>query len=332
MQAASEWFDIPARSANNPRTMHELGKPPTYRYDGPIIDAHCHFGSPAPTARMIRAGALYGVTRWMGICRINDVPPIRRRLGRRAGFSIWTLHEKPEDDAAFTRANVEIVGRAARSGCHCIKFWYKPEFNERSGLFFDDPRLDPVFAAIVEADLAVLVHIADPDIWWTHRYHDPARFEAKRFTYRQLTNTLGRFPTMRVLVAHMGGWPENLGFLDDLLARYPNVRMDTSGTKWIARELSHRPAAARSFFIRRADRLLFGSDLVAFKHATFEHHCSRYWVHRHLYERAEPVISPIDDPDANDSVFVAGLDLPDGVLQKIYLDNARQFFRLRDPA
>lgn len=308
--------------------MHDLERPPAYRYTGPIIDAHCHFGAPAPTARMIRAGKLYGVTKWMGICRLDDVASIRRRLGERAGFSVWTIHDRIRTDGSFTRRNVDIVRRAADDGCHCIKFWYKPEYNERTGMFFDDPRLDPVFAAIVEAGLPVLVHIADPDVWWRHRYHDPARFETKRFTYRQLTNTLGRFPDLRVMVAHMGGSPENLNFLDDLLERYPNLRFDTSGTKWIARELAQQPAEARGFFIRRADRLLFGSDLVAFKHATVEHHCSRYWVHRHLYEFAHVAPSPIVDPDAHGQVFVAGLDLPDSVLQKLYYLNAVELFGL----
>ena len=74
---------------------------------------------------------------------------------------------------------------------------------------------------------------------------DGDAFESKRFTYRQLTNTLGRFPDLRVMVAHMGGWPENLSFLDALLDRYPNSYLDTSATKWVARELSHQPAAAR---------------------------------------------------------------------------------------
>lgn len=308
--------------------MLNLKRPHFPRFAGPIIDAHCHFGSPAATARMIRAGELYGVNKWMGICRIDEVSRVRRRLGERAGFLIWTDHHHPEDGPAWTAKNVKIVRRAAEFGCHGVKFWYKPEFNQRSGVFFDDPRLDAVFEAIVDADLPVLVHIADPDIWWHHRYHDGDTFESKRFTYRQLTNTLGRFPDLRVMVAHMGGWPENLAFLTDLLARYPNVRLDTSGTKWVARELSHQAAAARSFIIRHADRLLFGSDLVAFQRATVEHHCSRYWVHRHLYEQADPVRSPIDDPDANGPVFLAGLDLPDPVLQKLYHDNAVKLFGL----
>ncbi len=305
----------------------DVREPPPARHTGPIIDAHCHFTTPAATERMLRAGRRFGVTRWIGICGIHEVPPLRKRFGPEVGFSIWLDHEHTDDARRFVETNRRIIERAVRQSCHCIKFWYKPEFNRRSGFYFDDPRLDPIFTDIINAGLPVLVHIADPDVWWRHQYRDAERFERKRFTYRQLTNTLGRFPDLRVLVAHMGGWPENLPFLDDLLHRHRNAYLDTSATKWVARELSAQPAAARAFIIRNADRLLFGSDLVAFKRATFEHHCSRYWVHRHLYEQAGVVPSPIPDPDAPGPVFVAGLDLPKSVLDRLYLTNATAFFR-----
>jgi len=307
----------------------DLRSPPSSRFDGPIIDSHCHFGRPAPTARMIRAGAYYGISKWIGICRIDEVAALRRRFRQRVGFSIWLDH-KMSAPGAFLDVNLKIIEKAVRYRCHCIKLWYKPEFNRRSGFYFDDPRLDPIFAAIAEADLSVLVHIADPDIWWQKHYHDPEVFEHKRFTYRQLTNTLARFPDLRVLAAHMGGWPENLPFLDDLLTTYPNCYFDTSATKWMARELSHQPAEARSFLVRHADRLLFGSDLVAFGHADVDHHCSRYWVHRHLYERDDIARSPIHDPDAHGPVYVAGLNLPDATLRKLYFENAARFFRIHE--
>lgn len=305
-----------------------LHHPPGYRYSGPIIDAHCHFTTPAATERIIQAGELYGVTQWVGICRIEEVPPFRQRFGDRVAFTIWLDHKQPADAPGFVQTQLDIVRQTVEAGGRCMKFWYKPEYNRRSGLFFDHPRLDPVFRAIEEAGLPVLVHIADPDVWWRHRYQDPNEFEAKPFTFRQLTNTLERFSRLPVLVAHLGGWPENLPFLEDLLNRYPNCHLDTSGTKWIARELSAKPTEARGFFIRHADRLLFGSDLVAWEHADFEHHCSRYWVHRHLYEQDFRGPSPIEDPDADGPVEVAGLNLPNSVLRRLYLENARRFFRL----
>lgn len=306
----------------------DFHRPPAWRYAGPIIDAHCHCGRPAATDRMIRAGSLYGVRRWVVICALEEIGRLRREYGDRVAFNVWSEHKRTGSADPFTEINLRIVEQAALAGAVSIKFWYKPEFNERSGVWFDDPRLDPVFEAICRAGLSVLVHIADPDVWWSHRYSDAGRFESKAFTYRQLTNTLERFPELPVLVAHMGGWPENPAYLAGLLDRHPNLHLDTSGTKWIARELSRQPAESRAFFIGYADRLLFGSDLVAFKDASFEHHCSRYWVHRFLYEKAGGCPSPIEDQDASGRVFLAGLDLPDRTLEKLYYTNACRFFDL----
>ena len=295
---------------------------PAYRYRGPIIDAHCQVTNVPATARNVEAGRLYGVVRWMGILRQAQVATIRRNFPGVFGFSVWTDHR---DTARrdFLERNLRTVHEAAAAGAHCIKFWYKPEFNARSGWYFDDPRLDPLFTAICDHGLPALVHIADPDLWWNAQYKDAQRFEAKRFTYRQLTNTLGRF-----LVAHLGGWPENLPFLDEMLDGHPNCYLDTSATKWMARELSRQPEAARAFMIRNAKRLLFGSDLVPFKRVDVAHHCSRYYVLRHLLEMDGPIVSPIEDPDAGGPVTVHGLALPPATLKQLYHDNAHEFFAL----
>src|SRR5207237_911435 len=63
--------------------------------------------------------------------------------------------------------------------------------------------------------------------------------------------------------AHMGGWPEDLAFLDGLLTRHANLYLDTSATKWVVRELGKQPRdRVRGFFLKWQGRLLFGSDSV----------------------------------------------------------------------
>ena len=63
----------------------------------------------------------------------------------------------------------------------------------------------------------------------------------------------------------MGGDPEHLDHLAELLTRYPNLYLDTSATKWIVRELGKQQEAAREFFRRWADRICFGTDQVVLK-------------------------------------------------------------------
>ena len=103
--------------------------------------------------------------------------------------------------------------------------------------------------------------------------------------------------------------------------------LDCSATRWMAREVSNRRDAAREFFIRNQDRILFGSDQVSGDDRKFDFLASRWWTHRKLWETAFIGPAPIIDPDLPESEqpTLRGLALPDGVLQKIYHDNAVRF-------
>jgi hypothetical protein len=122
------------------------------------------------------------------------------------------------------------------------------------------------------------------------------------------------------IAAHMGGWPEDLAFLDGLLSRHENLYIDTSATKWVVRELSRHPVSAtRAFFQKwgQQGRVLFGSDLVVMEdqlspaktgvspmsdladspESAFELYASRYFTLRTMFETSYDGESPIADPD-----------------------------------
>ncbi|MDB5173740.1 MAG: hypothetical protein JWN51_2513, partial [Phycisphaerales bacterium] len=75
------------------------------------------------------------------------------------------------------------------------------------------------------------------------------------------------------------------------------------------------------------DRILFGSDQVSTDDRGFDFLASRFWVHRKLWETAYVGPNPILDPDLppDQQPTLRGLALPDGVLQKLYHDNATRF-------
>jgi len=91
----------------------------------------------------------------------------------------------------------------------------------------------------------------------------------------------------------------------------------------MAREISARRDAAREFFIRNQDRILFGSDQVSGDDRNFDFLASRFWVHRKLWETAYIGPNSIFDPDLapDRQPTLRGLALPDDVLQKLYHDN-----------
>jgi hypothetical protein len=127
--------------------------------------------------------------------------------------------------------------------------------------------------------------------------------------------------------AHMGGNPEDLPRLQSMLDDFPDLWLDCSATRWMVREISARRDAARDFFLRNQDRIIFGSDQVSGDDRGFDFLASRFWCHRKLWETAYTGPSPIHDPDVTDDrqPTLRGLALPDGVLQKIYHDNPVRF-------
>jgi len=309
-----------------PRFTEGLSQPGVRRYTGPIIDAHTHVEAVDDAWLLFQAGRGFGVRVFCGVVRPEGIDPLRREFGDALRPIVRVDHSLIGDPDRFARENVRAVREARAKGAVAAKFWYAPKFVAETGFRFDSPALRPILEMLAELGMAALVHIADPDCWFETRYADAARYGTKADQYGPLEHVLAEMPGLRIQGAHFGGDPEHLDHLRQLLDRYPNYYLDSSATKWMARELSARPAESRAFIIERADRIVFGSDLVAHFDATPAHYTSRYWVQRWLWEGEGERPSPIPDASAAepDEPKVCGLNLPDDVLARLYAGNARR--------
>jgi predicted TIM-barrel fold metal-dependent hydrolase len=281
-------------------------------------------------AVMLDVAAEFGIERTYSMCPPDDIPPLRERFGRRLGFN-GSIHKKPDepDDVAY-----RLLDRFLELGVEIIKFWAAPRGRER-GLFVDAPwRVEALRRARAAGVRVVMVHVADPDVWFRTVYTDAAKFGTKADQYVGLERLLGEFPNVTWVGAHMGGDPEHADHLEALLERYPHLLLDTSATKWQVREVSAHRDAIRGLVWRHPDRFLFGSDLVTRHHLVREHYVSRYWCQRTLWESDWEGPSPIADPDVKgpDGTPVPpplrGLALPEDVLGKVYQGNARRLLGL----
>jgi len=305
-----------------------LATPPVRRYEGPIVDAHVHLDAVDDARPLVRVAADYGVKVLCGVVRLEAIEALQGAFGPSFRPMIQIDQSLLGDAARCARENVRLIRAARALGAVGAKFWFSPRFVAETGFRFNHPALGPVFETLAELGMVALVHIADPDGWFATAYADRARYGTKADHYEPLEHTLAAYPCLKVQGAHFGGDPEHLDHLRRLLARYPNFCIDSSATKWIARELSIQPDAARAFIIEQADRILFGTDLVAFRGAKSEDYSSRYWAHRWLWEGEGVRPSPIPDPCATwpDGPRVHGLALPDDVLARLYAGNARRWF------
>jgi predicted TIM-barrel fold metal-dependent hydrolase len=327
-------------------TGQDYGDRQHFRYTGPLIDIHAHVmltrpGDPPSgppvgegpgassdqAAVMLDAAQEFGVIKTYSMCPPDDMPVLRERFGLRLGFngSLSKKHSDDPDDVAY-----RLLDRFLEEGVEILKLWSAPRGRER-GLFVNAPwRIECLRRARAAGVRIVMVHVADPDVWFRTVYADAGKFGTKPEQYVGLRAMLEEFPDLTWIGAHMGGDPEHPDHLEALLERYAHFHLDTSATKWQVREVSARATAIRDLVRRYPDRFLFGSDLVTRHHLVREHYVSRYWCQRTLWESDRESPSPIADPDywprssSQRTPTLRGLNLPDDVLAKVYHDNARR--------
>jgi hypothetical protein len=324
-----------------------------FRYHGPLVDIHAHVlitrpsdpktGPPSGTGPgasidqaelMLEVAEEFGIVRTYSMCYAQDIPPLRERFGSRLGFNgiISKKSLDEPDDAAY-----RLLDEFLKEGVEIIKFWSAPRGRER-GLFVDAPwRIEAARRARAAGIRIIMVHVADPDVWFRTMYADAAKYGTKMDQYAGLEHMLELFPDLTWIGAHMGGDAEHPDHLEALLERYPHLYLDTSATKWQVREVSKRREAIRDLICRYPTRFLFGTDLVTRHGLEREHYVSRYWCQRTLWESDWEGRSPITDPDYTPeptdpagatTPLLRGLNLPEEVLKQVYQENARRILRL----
>ena len=110
----------------------------------------------------------------------------------------------------------------------------------------NDPRLDYVYQACLEADFPLLMHLGTAP----HANH------LVGLTY--FDRLMKRYPALRVCVAHMGAFEAD-GFLERL-DRYPAMMLDTAMINVETDLFNARWKGDEAQLLRHADRVCYGSD------------------------------------------------------------------------
>ena len=324
---------IPAEVATLPehnRAGIDFRRPmPRPKVKGIVIDFHCHLLAARHAPDWFEAAAHYGMDAFVTMTPLEEVMKLQREYPGKLHFIVVPKWQ----DIATTELSHWLddwrrrLDMFCNTGSRMVKFHMSPGTMERRGLKLDSPQLAPFFDAIVERRMAVMTHVGDPDTWYCTKYADFGKYGARDDHYAMWAHVMERYPDVPWVGAHMAGNPENLDRLQSLLDRFPNLSLDCSATRWMVREISARRDEAREFFIKNADRIMWGSDQVSGDDRGFDFLASRWWAHRKLWETAYIGPSPIFDPDLpeDQQPQARGLALPDEVLQKMYHDNAVRF-------
>jgi predicted TIM-barrel fold metal-dependent hydrolase len=319
----------------------ELAKPPDYnrtgivyhrpmprpKVRGKVIDFHCHLLAARHAPVWFEAADHYGIDAFVTMTPLEEALKLQRDWGERVRFIVVPKWQEMTTSSAWLDDWMRRLESFYTLGSRIVKFHMAPSSIQRRGISLDSPELEPFFRAIAARKMAVMTHVGDPDTWYGSKYLDREKYGTREDHYAMWRRVMARYPHLPWAGAHLGGNPENLGRLQELLDEFENLSLDCSATRWMVREISARRDEAREFFIRNADRILWGSDQVSGDDRGFDFLASRWWAQRKLMETAYIGRSPIFDPDlAEDSQpTLRGLALPDEVLQKIYHDNAARF-------
>lgn len=306
----------------------------TWKYTGPIFDAHTHIGAIDDISKMIAIEDEFGVSAQIGI--VHDGEGFQAARERYSQRFVFAKYLSLSDMATFNVEPVlDEISKLREQGFTLAKSWFGPRWRDyhegvRKDFRIDHPRLDPIFQALEDNGIPLIIHVGDPDTYYASQYRDSEKYGTKGEHLNQMEEVITRHPKLKFQIPHFGAQPEihRLPALARWMDEFPNVVVDTASSRWMARELSKDIEKAREFMIKYSDRVLFGTDL--FSRRSFEDFSGRYVAQRVLWETSErgtPL--PFPDADTKDTggTFINGLDLPLSVLGKLYWENADRLYR-----
>ncbi len=324
----------------------------------PIIDGHSHINGARASRVYADVRKAFGVTHTFTQTQLRQAEAVRDVLGDTVSFVAVPNYMSENPSYAHTKGYIDDITTWHRDfGARMLKFWCGPRGREFARDWGDDPKLFTLghpwrrkqMDHAASLGYMFMAHLADPDTWFEGKYTDTELFGTKAEQYDDIEELADEYD-IPWLIAHMGGWPEDLDFLTGFLDRHPNVIIDTSATKWMVRELSKHPTEEFAAFLERfRGRVIFGSDIVtddahvtddegwrgiglasSSEEEAWDLYASRYWALRTLFEGTYEGPSPIADPDLhmvdpehheeNDSPTLKGHNLGRQTLQDLYRD------------
>ncbi|MGB9596714.1 MAG: amidohydrolase family protein [Candidatus Poribacteria bacterium] len=215
--------------------------------------------------------------------------------------------------------DVEPLLEALECGAKGLKLW-SPTFiiEGRRPDEFEDPKWEPFFKIVNEKRLPILWHVtqrmtASPYTGGAlHAYWSEGWKKGIKWTNEDLLQSFLRiantYPNGHFIGAHQHyvGWDR----LEQIFEEYPNTYIDTSigcFVRWGDVMYPEDQRRIREFFIKYADRIIFGTDTGIGKDAHQE--TSRLGLMGHIR-------------------FIRQLNLPYDELQKVSHQNAERLFRL----
>lgn len=319
-----------------------------------IIDAHMHYADDDPDFLALMSE--YDL-KFLNICFVKNIAEDWRdqadlyqemadrypnRFAWCTSFTLPDFVNPTWHDEAIAALDADF-----EKGAIACKVWKNVgmELRKPDGSYAmpDDPIFDPIYEHLAARDKTLLTHIAEPIACWQpltgdnphmayyrdnpewHMYNRP-EVPSHQQLIAARDNILAKHPRLRVVGAHLGSLEYDVDEVAARLEKYPNFAVDISARLI---DLIIQPTdKVREFFMRYADRILFGTDVVMRQRPSAMPPEERQAALADLRERYETHFAYFqDDKEVTLRGRVAqGLKLPSDTLQHFYVDSARFWY------
>lgn len=311
-----------------------------YRRDIPVIEGHLHMERHDSVLKSIvvieTIMSHFGYTgvSILSIPHSGKGPDITRNikalyakkcLEGRVYASAGIIHSFDErDNAESFEKQAEVYYKAGFDGYKLLDG--KPMLRKKIGKRLDDPIYRRFYAFAEETGMPIVMHVADPPHFWDRSqlseyelnagWFCDSTFPSKEELRDEVFGILKRFPRLKLTLAHMGFFSNNIDTAERFLENYENTAFDLTPNSYELEDFDNSPDIWRSFFKKYQKRILYGTDTYDFDPGNTpaeEMYGQRINLLRSFLETDREVKAP--------RKIVRGFALDKGILTDIYSGN-----------
>lgn len=343
-----------------PKSMLKVAESHVPRARFPLIDFHTHItgvrgNSREPVLRfglepekclevmdrkniktMVDLTGGYGAALREAIHRLPEAHPGRFIVFTEPAWARASDSGYPKDQAAL----IEDAHKAGAKGLKVLKTLglFLREADSHKLVRIDDPRFDPMWEAAGSLKMPIAIHTSDPlafflpidrfnERWEELHAHPDWSFYGKDFPsnkelQEERRTVMRRHPRTQFVCLHVAE-AEDLGYVSECLDAHPNMHVDIAAR---IGELGRQPRAARKFFDKYQDRIVFGTDAsagTATPQQTFGD--ALYEIYYRFLETEDEYFDYAPAPVPPQGRWrISGIGLPPTILRKVYQGNAER--------
>jgi predicted TIM-barrel fold metal-dependent hydrolase len=252
------------------------------------------------------------------------------------------------DDPNYAKKQADLIQEAHNNGSKGLKvlktlgLFLKEHVDTGGYVKVDDPRFDPMWDACGQLDMPIAMHTSEPEAFFlpfdanNERWEEMAAHTNSRFYGIGVPSNLelqearrrimSRHPKTKFTCLHVAD-AENLPYVSEMLDQHPNMYVDIAAR--IA-ELGRQPRAAKKFFDKYQDRIVFGTD-ASWGGGSPQQQFGEllYQIYFRFLETEDEYFeyTPAPKP-AQGRWNIYGIGLSDQVLKKVYWSNAARLLNL----